>query len=196
MSEATILDPVGTARPHAPEKLVIAAIVSDPELLGPVRSAVESELGELDWASDPLRFDYTRYYEAEMGPVLTRFFMTLKALADPADLARIKLVTNGLEARLAVEGHRRVNLDPGLLSLSRFVLASTKDSSHRVPLGHGIYAEITLVFERGEWRPVEWTYPDYASAVYRAILKLVRSSYAAEIRARAQSGKRHDEGDV
>ncbi len=56
-------------------------------------------------------------------------------------------------------GDRTLNLDPGLLSLSRFALATTKDGSHRIPLRDGIYAEVTLVYERGGFHPLPWTVP-------------------------------------
>ena len=87
----------------------------------------------------------TDYYAPEMGEELCRVFVTVHEPVDPALLADIKLETNRLEELFATDGRRRVNIDPGLMALSRFVLASTKDSSHRVPLRDGIYAEITLV---------------------------------------------------
>jgi hypothetical protein len=159
----------------------VAALLAEAELFDPVRAAVEAELGAVDYASPPMPFAFTDYYEAEMGPRLSRAFFSIAALADPAALGAIKLATNDIERRLAVAGRRRANLDPGLLSRSRFILASTKDSSHRIPLGRGIYAEITLVYERGRFRPVEWTYPDYASPAYGEILEGIRASYVAEL---------------
>lgn len=122
-----------------------------------------------------------------MGPLLSRAFLTVKSLVDPALLASYKIATNGIEELFSVAGRRRVNLDPGLLSQSRFVLASTKDSSHRVPVGHGIFAEITLVYEHGRFRPVEWTYPDYASEPYRQALGGIRARYAAQLRSSLQA---------
>jgi hypothetical protein len=57
------------------------------------------------------------------------------------------------------------------------VLATTKESSHRVPLASGIWAEVTLLFEKGSFRPVEWTYPDYRSPGCIAILNSIRALY-------------------
>jgi hypothetical protein len=56
---------------------------------------------------------------------------------------------------------RPLNLDPGYITLAKLVLASTKDFAHRLYLGRGIYAEITLHFRSGAWQPTQWTYPDY-----------------------------------
>ena len=168
----------------------MAALLAEGEPIGTVRAALEADIGTVDWVSALLPFGFTRYYEAEMGPGLSRAFFTLAGLADPSRLGPVKLATNDTERRLAVGGRRRVNLDPGLLSRSRFILASTKDSSHRVPLGHGIYAEITLVYEHGRFRPVEWTYPDYASTDYRGILEGIRSRYVAELGDAARVSRR------
>lgn len=160
----------------------MAALLAGPEHYDPVRAAIEAELGAVDFASSPIPFTFTRYYEAEMGERLLRAFFTVADLVDPATLADIKVATHGIERRFAPDGRRRANLDPGLVSGSRFVLASTKDSSHRVPLGRGIYAEVTLVYEHGRFRPVEWTYPDYASSGYREILQHIRARYLEELR--------------
>jgi hypothetical protein len=180
---------VGTARPHVPEKLVIALLVAEPGLVEPVRSAVEAGIGEVDYVSPPLEFDFTHYYEAEMGAGLKRLFLSIAELVDPSRLAELKATTDAMEARFAVGGRRRVNLDPGMLSQSRFILASTKDSSHRVPLDHGYFAEVTLVYEHGQFRPVEWTYPDFASTPYRMILQEIRTRYVASLRAAAKGPK-------
>jgi hypothetical protein len=78
-----------------------------------------------------------------------------------------------------------VNIDPGLLSLSRFILASSKDGSHRVPLCEGVFAEITLVYERGGYRALPWTYPDYRSSEYLDILAEIRKLYKAQLNERS-----------
>ena len=56
---------------------------------------------------------------------------------------------------------RTVNIDPGYITLSKLVLASTKDYSHRIYIGKGIYAETTLRFIHGSFKPIDTTYPDY-----------------------------------
>jgi hypothetical protein len=62
---------------------------------------------------------------------------------------------------------RPLNLDPGYLTEAKLVLASTKDRDHRVYLDRGIYAEVTLHYQRGRgWQPRPWTYPDYRSEPY------------------------------
>jgi len=98
----------------------------------------------------------------------------------------MKILTNKLEKRICYEcglgeDQRRVNLDPGYITLSKLVLATSKDYSHRVYLGAGIYAETTLRFEGGRWAPWPWTYPDYADCRYHKFFEQVREGYKVKL---------------
>jgi hypothetical protein len=174
---------MGIAKKFLSEKLVIGVLVSDAGLEESLLSSLTEHFGALDYISPKIDFTYTSYYNEEMGSPITRFFVAGKRLVDPESLAAIKRTTNAIEAEYAREGKRKINLDPGLVSQSRFILASTKDSSHRVPLSDGIYAEICLVYERGSFRPVEWTYADYRSTPYIGILNEIREIYRRELKA-------------
>ncbi len=176
---------MGQINPFRPEKLVLPVLISDPAVRPLLLDRLRVRFGEIDYTSVDLPFRQTRYYDEQMGVPITRFFLSFRELVDPGALSGIKIETNRIEAEHLLSARRRVNLDPGLLSLSRFILASTKDGSHRVPLGEGIYAEITLVYERGQYRPLEWTYPDYRSDEYRSILEEIRTLYKAQLRGRA-----------
>jgi hypothetical protein len=96
-------------------------------------------------------------------------------------LARVKLRTNQLERELAqtrvYAEMRPVNLDPGLLTLGKFLLATGKDQAHRIYLGGGIFAEVTLRFHAGAWEPWPWTYADYRQPVVLAFLGRLRDLY-------------------
>lgn len=174
---------MGIAHPFVPERLVVAVLASRPDRLGEARAEIERRYGPVAFASDAEPWSYTTYYDREMGPGIVRLFWAFDRLVDPAELAAIKRETNAIEDAFREEGHRRLNLDPGLLSLSRFVLATTKDGAHRIPLRDGIYAEVTLVFEHGEFRPLPWTYPDYRSEGVRSVLRAIRGSYRDRLRA-------------
>jgi hypothetical protein len=116
-----------------------------------------------------------------MGGPIQRSFVSFSRLVDPSSLALIKQQTNALEDRFRVDGLRTVNLDPGLMALSRFTLATTKESAHRIPLEGGIYAEITLLYARGSFRSLEWTYPDYRSERYISLLNEIRALYKTQL---------------
>lgn len=166
----------------APEKLVIGVLSSRPSAWERLSSDLEGLFGPPDYASEAIPFTFTDYYDREMGTPIERRFVSCRDLVDPARLADIKLQTNALEDRYREAGRRRVNLDPGLLCLSRLVLATTKQGAHRIPLRSGIYAEVTLIFEKGGFRPLAWTYPDYRTERCREILREIRALYRAAMR--------------
>ncbi|MGA2381317.1 MAG: DUF4416 family protein [Spirochaetia bacterium] len=51
-----------------------------------------------------------------------------------------------------------------------------------VPLADGIYAEITLLYSKGSFRALGWTYPDFRSSVYLDVLNEIRSLYKVQLR--------------
>lgn len=173
---------MGTAREADPVKLIASLITGDPALLTTAQAALEAIFGSIDFESELLPFDHTDYYTPEFGPDLHRRIVTFQQLVSPSDLATIKRRTNELEWSLAREGQRRVNIDPGYVSLGKLVLASTKDHAHRLYLGQGIYGEVTLTYQRGRFRPWPWTYPDYADDRCCALFDEVRSRYKVQLR--------------
>jgi hypothetical protein len=180
---------MGCASSFPPERLVLG-VLSSPEArgerVGELERELSSRLGPLERGPE-LPFPWSGYYDAEMGGRPARSFIAFARLVDPSTLPEIKTWTNELELRLArAEGGRLFNLDPGLLSLTRFVLATTKARPHRIPLGGGIYGELTLMFEAGDYRPLPWTYPDWASEEYRAYLLGLRDKIKAEARTRSR----------
>jgi hypothetical protein len=168
-----------------PEKLIMGVLTSRPGRADQLVSLLVERWGGFDYRSVPMPFTFTRYYDREMGQPIERFFLSFERLVDPGFLARVKQETNRLEDLFREDGQRKVNLDPGIMALSRFSLATTKESAHRVPLDAGIYAEITLLYSRGSFRPLDWTYPDFRSEGYLAILNAVRAIYKAQLAALA-----------
>ena len=169
------------AYPFDPAKLVIPVLFSRTDLYKKVRAVLERRFGQIDYESPSQNFTFTHYYDEEMGYPIKRLFLSFRNLVRPEHLAGIKQLTNRLELRFREKEKRKVNLDPGLLTLSRFVLATTKENSHRIPLTGGIYGEITLIFRKGEYQPLEWTYPDFRSEAYRETLLHIRSLYKSQI---------------
>jgi len=84
--------------------------------------------------------------------------------------------------RTLTTGKRRINIDPGFLSLGKLILATTKDQCHRVYLGRGIFAEVTLFYKRKTFNPWPWTYLDYKSQEYIDIFNSIRAIYQKQIR--------------
>jgi hypothetical protein len=73
-------------------------------------------------------------------------------------------------------------LDPGVLSLGKFLLATTKDQAHRIYLRDGIFAEVTLRFQDKAFEPWPWTYADYQEPAVRAFLQEARVWYRRQMR--------------
>ncbi len=148
-------------------------------------AAFSRHAGALDWArrraseswgptvreSPVFDFHETDYYQATMGRDLRKVFFTFAADFDPAALAEVKLTTNAWEQEYAAAAGqaepRPLNLDPGYLALGKLVLASTKDFAHRVYLGRGIYAEVTLSYRHHRWQHHDYTFADYRRADYQ-----------------------------
>lgn len=181
---------MGTPDAYQPHKLFVAVLYASGVTFEELREVLEGCFGAVDSILEPHPFTHSTYYDQEMGPCLQRALLSFSRIVDPSSMARLKRTTNALERRFARPApsgetglRRTVNLDPGLLSLSRVMLATTKASAHRVPLCAGYYAEVTLMFRRGRYVPFEWTYPDYRSEPFLDWLLLVRRSYHSQLRA-------------
>ena len=165
-----------------PVKFICGLLASDTAWLRKAHKLLSQEFGPIDLKSEIVPFNFTRYYEAEMGGEIKRQYVCFEKLRDPGKLAQAKLNTNHLEEGLSVESSRRFNLDPGYVDLSKMVLATTKDATYRVYLGDGIYAQSTLFFRKGGFQPWEWTYPDYRSQAAIAFFNRVREVYRQQLR--------------
>jgi hypothetical protein len=176
------------SQPELSEKVKLIMSLFSPEkaLIERVLEALVRQYGEIDWISPDMFFDRTRYYEKEMGWPLHRRFLSFEKLISPEMLVEVKLKTNDLETAFRKGEKRRINIDPGYISLERLVLATGKNYIHRIYLGKGIYADLTLVFKRGGFVPLEWTYPDYADPKMIDDFNAIRSRYLDRLREEKQ----------
>ena len=147
-----------------------------------LRSRLESLFGPISVITDPFPFDLTDYYVPEMGEGIERFFISFSNLVSPDSLASIKTATNSIEEEYSDNGNRKINLDPGLLSLENAILATTKNRSHRIAIGKNLYAEVTLIYHKHQWQALPWTYADYRSERVQAILSSFRDEYKGQVR--------------
>lgn len=174
-----------------PAKLVISLFLREKHLIVPVARDLAGTFGTMDMISPWLEFDFTTYYETEMGKPLFRRVLTLQTLIEQEGLADIKLATNDIERKYSEKGKRRVNIDPGYMVPARFVLATGKDFAHRVYIGKRIYADLTLIYQQGQFQILPWTYPDYAADEMRDYLGRVRNQYMAGLKRTSLEPKDH-----
>ena len=176
---------MGTISKPRPVKLFAGVISSDPTLIPFVDERLCSLFGPVELRSEPFPFDSTAYYNEEMGQPLSRCFFGYAELISAERIAQIKSQTNQLEADCAARQtrvSRPVNIDPGYLEESKIVLASTKNFSHRILIADGIYAEVTLLFERKGWQPLPWTFPDFRTGRYNAFFTSLRNLYRSQLK--------------
>ena len=174
-----------------PAKLVISCIMNDKKLAESLFDYLEKAFGTLDMISRWLDFAYTDYYRKEMGAPLYRKIFVFKNLIQQADLAEIKEKSNEIEETFSIGIKRNINIDPGYLLSSRFILATGKDYSHRIYIGRKIYADLTLMYSKARgFTTLPWTYPDYASESMISFIFKVRDKYLLDLK--ATKGKKHD----
>jgi hypothetical protein len=176
---------MGHLRKPRPITPIVTLLSGRAEWLDATLPRLEEFLGPVDLRSDDFPFDGTKYYATTMGPNIKRRFYTFQELRDPSELADWKLKANDLEEALAKEfraadpsaPERPVNIDPGCLNGSKFILASTKDFAHRIYLRDGIFAEITLGYREDKWEHYYFTFPDFRTGLYNEFLTLARQKH-------------------
>ena len=143
--------------------LFIGTLYSNREIFDQASEILKSHFGDILLVSPPSPWDHSPYYKDELGSPVLRQFIFFKPIIDPGTLADIKIRTIEIEDALSSDGRRRINLDPGYLTLAKIVLASTKNYSHRIYLGKGIYAELTLLYRNSSHTYAShlFTYTDY-----------------------------------
>jgi hypothetical protein len=169
-----------------PAKLIVAVLYSDEDKLFRARERLIQQFGSIDFISQKFPFEVTNYYVSEMGSPIFRLFYAFEQLISPGNLASIKLTTNAIEDELAVKGQRRVNLDSGYLDTDKFVLASAKYNGQKVYLADGIWADLTLHYEKGHFSAYPWSFPDFRSGEYEKTFLRIREIYKGQIKRREQ----------
>ncbi|HUW19935.1 MAG TPA: DUF4416 family protein [Sedimentisphaerales bacterium] len=169
-----------------PVKLIIGILAADHKSLHAAVEAIEDKFRKIDFVSDVWPFEQTDYYKDQTGEHILRQFVSIERLIDPGKLAKIKRTTNKLEQKLAAKLGlplpRPVNLDPGIIEPSKLILATTKNYSHRIYIGKQMYAEVTLIFDKGRWQAFEYTYPDYRQQCYLDFFDKVRRRLVEQLR--------------
>lgn len=166
-------------------KLFIGVLVSHAKLIPEVEQRLISVYGGIDHRSAVIPFDFTDYYEPEMGDIIDRVLFSFERLIEPDRLPEIKTQTNEFEQQLVPlypAAKRPVNLDPGYIEQAKVILASTKNFYHRIYLGNGIFGEVTMHFRNNTYQFFPWTYPDYQSKEYQEFFLKMRHIYRTQLR--------------
>ncbi len=172
-----------------PGQVITGLIYSSSLSLGKIMDEIIPAFGPVAMTSEQRPFTWTNYYAREMGEGLSRIFLAMERLVNQDFLVSMKHASIEIEKKLSMSGRRRVNIDPGILTAERLVLATTKNFTHRVYLGQGIFADLTLIYRKGSFRPLEWTYPDYRDPWSLAFWAEVRKYHLSALNALKRKGK-------
>ena len=158
-------------RRNYPEEAVIfiASLFSSQEDFNNAAPRLRDLFGHVYYESPSLHWNFSAYYNGELGAPLYRNFIFFENIVDPVFLVDAKLALCEIEKEFSTSGNRRINLDPGYMSLAKVVLASRKNYSHRIYLGRGVFCELELFYQEGKFNPLPYTYYDYRDDL---ILKL------------------------
>ncbi|MBP7055959.1 MAG: DUF4416 family protein [Candidatus Omnitrophica bacterium] len=171
---------MGNIRIPSKVKLFAGMFSADISNLDKAKTKLARRFGAIDYESPVLDFSHTNYYRQEFGSALKRQFVGFARHVDTENIYKAKIATNRSERSLSCNNKRTVNIDPGYLTLSKVVLLTTKDYTHRIYLAGGIYAEVTLHYKSGTFNPWDWTYPDYKTPEYVNIFNHIRDIYNKE----------------
>lgn len=155
-------------------KLIEAVMFKDWKIYNSAIKEIKKRFGEIDAESEEYDFNFTNYYDGEMGSGYKKKIISFEKLINRGKLADIKLFTNEIEKKFSEDGKRRINIDPGYLTLHNLVLASAKELPHRIFIGKGIFAESTLTFVNNKWVPSQFTFPEFKSEekIHKFLLNL------------------------
>ncbi len=172
------------SEPKQPEpvKLISSIFAGSKDSITLSIKKLSALFGSVDYISTFIAFDFTGYYEAEMGGSLIRRFITFEKLISPERLPEIKGMTNAIEKELVEKDNRRVNIDPGYMAQAHLILATGKAYTHRPYLKNGIYADLTLIYRHNSFRPLDWTYPDYAEERTVGLFNTIRKHYLIQLK--------------
>jgi hypothetical protein len=173
---------VGPQGPARPVLVVLGTLAAEPERAALAAARFADAHGGLDLEGEVAAFNATDYYEPEMGPDLTRRFWSCRTLAPADHLVSLKQQAWVLEQELAEHGRRPVNLDPGILDHGKVVLASFKPAPQKLYLGHGIWADTLLHFQRRAFHPLPWTFPDLREGPHVRFFERARQRYSELLR--------------
>ncbi len=172
---------MGRTKPAEPVILTFALLYNNEEYRANALELIEKNFGKIAQTSQTSSFNYSRYYEKEIGPNLTRQYFAIAGTFYQGDIAQAKITANQIEDFLADEsGRRRVNIDPGYVTIAKLIVPTTKDATYRVYIRDGIYAQPMLYFLGNTFVPWEWTYNDYTQPEAIEFFNRVRARAKAE----------------
>ncbi|MBI5141609.1 MAG: DUF4416 family protein [Nitrospirae bacterium] len=166
-----------------PPVLAFLGVIASPIIADDYLYAMISDsFGDAGIASPPVPFDNTYYYEREMGAGLRRRFFELPSLIEPDAIIGIKTKALEIENLHSRNGCRLINIDPGYIDMFKVVLISEKYGGMKIYLSNGFYADVTLAYEDGRFRPEARAFPDFIDGRHSDFFVKLREQYKKYVR--------------
>ncbi len=146
--------------------LFVGCLYSSTDIFAAASLELKKTFGKTLFESPPLPWDYTEYYARELAPPVFRKFLFFERPVDASSVVGAKLTAMSMEKGFSRDGRRQINIDPGYMTLAKVVLVSSKNYSHRIYLGRGVFAEVELFHKDGIFNALPYTYPDYREEVF------------------------------
>jgi hypothetical protein len=153
-------------------RLLFGIMFSSREAYEEALNDLIEKFGEIEISGFEYNFGkFTPYYEKEMGKNIVKKIIIFKKKIRRGDLASVKMLTAEIEKKYAVNGKRRVNIDPGYLSDSELTLASfKKGTNYKEQASEKVWLHKVLEFKDGKVITFWHTFPDYKSREVREII--------------------------
>jgi len=161
----------------APVLRLCSCLTSRRELLARVEEELTRTFGPMALTSPAFSFEISDYYEREMGVGLERRWYVFQELFGAEELPAFRLATATIEEAHAMDGRRRVNLDPGYLDLGKLVLASLKEAPDKIYLGRGVWAHTCLRYRDGGFTAPDHSFPDFRDGRFDGFMGEARRLY-------------------
>ncbi len=148
-----------------PGKLVVSVIYSSMDALADAVLALEKKYGRVQCETLEIACCDSELYKEEMGDNLLRRFLSFDKDVDRGSLVELKSVCQKIEMMFSdvVDDYnfRTVNIDPCILTPYNIVMASHNEANYHIYLKDGVFAELALIYNRGQYLRLPWTNSDF-----------------------------------
>lgn len=149
----------------APGKFLISVIYSSLDALSDCLDVMEKKFGRVKCETLEIPCSNTEVYREEMGDDLIRRFFSFEKDVDRSTLPELKAFCSKTEYQfsdIVDDFHFRcVNIDPIIQTPDNIVVASHHETNYNIYVKDGVYAEIALIYGRGQYLRLPWTNADY-----------------------------------
>lgn len=170
--------------------LIVAGMYKTNECYEKALLLLTKKFGKESHTSEEFIFSYSNYYSKEMGENLKKKIIVFEKMVSRDYLVKAKKITDKIEATFLENGKRNINLDPAILTLENFILATNKNFTHRIFLSKNVFADLTLIYKKNEgYTSLPWTYSDYSSENIKKFLNKTRELFYSRLLADSPFGK-------